>query len=119
MSHNNILLIDCAVMLSRAEMPDPYSTHDLHHHLTASLCSMARRDRGIRTPTSVTRPSAQPAPVEPLDQSEEDALPRVPRQHPVNPPSSTPHDLTRHLDERRAVRRELHPQQGSFLRLVL
>src|SRR6267142_4647868 len=81
--------------------------------------SMARRDRGIRTPTSVTGPSAQPAPVQPLDPSEEYALPRVPRQHPVDQPSSTPHDLTRHLDERRTVRRELHPQQGSFLGLVL
>src|SRR5271156_2596777 len=83
------------------------------------LCSAASRDRGIRTPTSVAGPSAQPALVQPLDQSQEDALPRVPGQHPVNQPTSTPHDLSRHLDESRAVRRELHPQQGSFFSLVL
>src|SRR3954447_4254193 len=117
--HNNKSSIDYVMMPPRAETPDPNSVHHLHQHLTAFLCSMARRDRGIRTPTSVTGPSAQPAPVQPLDPSEEDALPRVPRQHPVDQPSSTPHDLTRHRDERRAVRRELHPQQGPFLRLVL
>src|SRR5271165_1525899 len=89
------------------------------HALLPFLCSAACRDRGIRTPTSGTGPSAQPALMQPLDQSQEDALPRVPGQHPVNQPSSTPHDLTRHLDERRAERRELHPQQGSFLSLVL
>src|ERR1039458_8921466 len=33
------------------------------------LCSAASRDRGIRTPTSVTGLSAQPALVQPLDQS--------------------------------------------------
>ena len=83
------------------------------------LDSAASRDRGIRTPTSVTYLSAQPGLVQPLDQSQENALPRVPGQHPVNQPSSTAHDLTRHLDESRAERRELHPQQGSFLSLVL
>src|SRR3954453_17730944 len=117
--HDHISLIDCVMMLPRAETPDPNSVPHLHQHLTASLCSMARRDRGVRTPTSVAGPSAQPARVQPLDQSEEYALPRVPGQHPVNQSSSTPHDLTRHLDESRAVRRELHPQQGSFLSLVL
>ena len=81
--------------------------------------SMAHRDRGIRTPTSVVHPSALPASVQPLDQPQEDALPRVPRQQPVDQPPSTPHDLARHLDERRAVRRELHPQQRSSLLRVL
>src|SRR3954451_2093863 len=111
-------LIDCAMMPPRADTPDLNRTHHLHQHLTASLCSMARRDRGIRTPTSGAGPSAQPAPVQPLDPSEEDALPRIPGRHPVEQSSSTPHDLTRHPDERRTVRRELHPQQGSFLSLV-
>src|SRR3954451_658692 len=101
--HNNKLLIDCAMMLPRAETPDPNNANRLHQHLTASLCSMSRRDRGIRTPTSGTRPSAQPAPVQPLDQSQEHALPRVPGPHPVTQSSSTPHDLTRHLAECRAV----------------
>src|SRR5262249_40160722 len=108
--HDIILLINCTMMPLRAETPDPYSANRLHQHLTASLCSMARRDRGIRTPTSVSGPSALPAPVQTLDQSEEYPLPRVPGQHPVNQASSTAHDLTRHLDQRRAVRRELHPQ---------
>src|SRR5258708_40043628 len=117
--HNKKSLIDYVMMLPRAETPDPNSVHHLHQHLTAFLCSMAKRDRGIRTPTSGAGPSAQPAPVQPLDQSEEDALPRIPGQHPVKQSSSAPHDLTRHLDERRTVRRELHPQQGSFLSLVL
>src|ERR1017187_8548154 len=89
----------------------------LMHH-SPFLCSAASRDRGIRTPTSVTGLSAQPALVQPLDQSQESVLPLVPGQHPVNQPSSTPHDLTRHLEESRAVRRELHPQQGSFFSLV-
>src|ERR1039458_3564069 len=89
------------------------------HALLSFLCSAASRDRGIRTPTSVTGPSAQPALVQALDQSQEHALPRFPGQHPVEQPASTPHDLTRHLDESRAVRRELHPQEGSFLCLVL
>src|SRR3954464_13985140 len=106
-------------MLRRAETPDPNTANHLHQDLTASLCSTARRDRGIRTPTSVTGPSAQPALVQPLDQAEEDPLPRVPGQHPVNQPAATPHDLTRHLDESRTVGRELHPQQGPFLSHVL
>src|SRR4051795_8937417 len=96
-------LIDCAMMPPRADTPDLNRTHHLHQHLTASLCSMARRDRGLRTPTSGAGPSAQPARVQPLDQSLEYALPRVPGQHPVNQSSPTPNDLTRHLDERRAV----------------
>ena len=87
----------------------------LSHASLPSRRSAASRDRGIRTPTSVARPSAQPALVQPLDQSQEDALPRVPGQHPVDQSSSSPHDLTRHLDERRAVRRELHPQQRPSL----
>src|SRR4051794_18658521 len=62
------------------------------------LRSAASGDRGIRTPTSVAGPSAQPALGQPLDQSEEDPLPRVPGQHPVDHPSSTPHDLARHPD---------------------
>src|SRR5256885_16603914 len=106
-------------MLPGGETPAPTSAHLVYQPPTASLCSMARRDRGIRTPTSVAGPSAQPARVQPLDPAEENALPRVPRQHPVSQPSSTPHDLTRHLDESRAGRRELHSQQGSFLSLVL
>ncbi len=91
----------------------------LHQHLTASLSSMARRDRGIRTPTSGAPLSTQPAPLQPLDQSQEDALPRVPGQHPIKQPAAAPHDLTRHLDECRTVRRELHPQQGPLLSPVL
>ncbi len=62
--------------------------------------------------------STLPALMKPLDQSEEDALPWIPRQQPINQPPSRPHDLAWHLDERRAVRRELHPQQRSFFRLV-
>src|SRR5436305_9843077 len=117
--HSNKSSTDCAVMLPRAETPDPNTANHLHQDLTASLCSMARRDRGVRTPTSGAGPSAHPAPVQPLDQAEEDALPRVPGQHPVDQLASTPHDLARHLDESRAERRELHPQQGSLLCLVL
>src|ERR1039457_139412 len=78
------------------------------HALLPFLCSAASSDRGIRTPTSVTGLSAQPALMQPLNQSQEDALPWVPGQHPVNQPLSAPHDLTRHLDESRAERRELH-----------
>jgi len=64
----------------------------------------ARRPLGIGhpDPTSMTDPSAQPALMQPLDQSQENALPWVPGQHPVNQPTSTPHDLARHLDESRA-----------------
>src|SRR5258708_9290063 len=103
--HNKKSLIDYVMMLPRAETPDPNSAHHLHQHLTASLCSMAKRDRGIRTPTSVADPSAQPAPVQPLDQAEEYALPLAPRQHPVYQPASAPHDLTRNRDERPTVHR--------------
>ena len=79
---------------------------------------MAYTDRGIRTPTSGTGHLAQPALVQPLDQSEEDSLPRVPGQQPVDQPSSAPHDLAWHLDESRTERREFHPQELSFLVLV-
>ena len=70
------------------------------------LRSMMHRDRGIRTPTSVLDRSTLPALVKPLDQSEEDPLPRIPRQQPINQPPPTPHDLARHLDERRGVQRK-------------
>ena len=63
--------------------------------------------------------SAQPAAVQPLHQPQEDPLPGVPRQQPVDQPTSRPHDLARHLDQRRAECRELHPQQRSPLSLVL
>ena len=62
--------------------------------------------------------SAQPATVQPLYQSQEGPLPRVPRQQAVDQPSTTSHDLAGHLDRRRTERRELHPQQRSFLGLV-
>ena len=79
---------------------------------------MAHSDRGIRTPTSVARLSTLPALMQPLYQPEEYPLPRVPRQKPVDQLSSGPHDLARHLDESRAVRRELHPQELPLLFLV-
>src|SRR6202789_3255334 len=79
---------------------------------------MAHSDRGIQTPTSVTRLSILPALMQPVYQPEEYSLPRVPRQKPVDQPSSAPDDLARHLDESRAVCRELHPQERSFLGLV-
>ena len=89
-------------------------------HLLSPL--LVRRPMGI----GASRPrlqddiaSAQPAAVQPLHQSQEDPLPRVPRQQPVNQPAARPHDLARHLDQRRAEGRELHPQQRSSLRLVL
>ena len=63
--------------------------------------------------------SAQPATVQPLHQSQEGPLPRVPRQQAVDQPSTAPHDLAGHPDRGRTERRELHPQQRSFLRLVL
>ena len=44
------------------------------------LLSKASTDRGIRTPTSVSNASTQPACVQPLDQPKEHPLPRVPRQ---------------------------------------
>src|SRR5437764_12393577 len=44
---------------------------------TPLLRSMASTHRGIRTPTSVTNSSTQPAYVQPLHQPEEDPLPRV------------------------------------------
>src|SRR3954454_10176439 len=94
------------------------SRNSLEHDTPAFFVSMAHRDRGIRTPTSISNRSTLPAPVKPLDQSEEDPLPWIPRQQPVNQPPSTSHDLAWHLDQRRAVRRELHPQERSFLRLV-
>ena len=62
--------------------------------------------------------SAQPATVQPLYQSQEGTLPRVPRQQAVDQPSTASHDLAGHLDRRRTERRELHPQQRSFLGLV-
>src|ERR1700679_3974183 len=87
--------------------------------LTPLSRSMAHTVRGIRTPISVVHPSALPASVQPLDQPQEGALPRVTRQQPVDPPASTPRELARQLDERRAVRRELHPHQRPSLFRVL
>src|SRR5450759_153857 len=99
---------------------------DPRHSLSNSLCHR-------RSPLLAGRPTrigasgprlqgrsvlAQPATVQPLDQSQEDPLPRVPRQQAVDQPSPTSHDLAGHLDHRRTERRELHPQQQSFLGLV-
>ena len=80
--------------------------------------SKAHTDRGIRTPTSSSHASTQPACVQPLDQPEEHTLPRIPRQQPVDQPPPRPDYLAWHLDECRAVRRELHPQQRPPLRLM-
>src|SRR5271166_2751338 len=62
---------------------------------------------------------AQPAAVQPLNQPKEDSLPRVPGEQSVDQSTSRSHDLARHLDHRRAKRRELHPQQRLLLSLVL
>ena len=62
--------------------------------------------------------SAQPAAVQPLHQPQEDPLPWVPRQHSVDQPTSRPHDLARHLNQRSAECREFHPQQRSSLRFM-
>src|ERR1019366_1574311 len=40
--------------------------------------------------------SAQPAALQPLDQSQEGPLPRVPRQQPVDQPATALDDLARH-----------------------
>jgi hypothetical protein len=49
----------------------PFYDSDLFspHVSLAFLCSAASSDRGIRTPTSVTCASVQPALAQPLDQS--------------------------------------------------
>src|SRR5208337_1663363 len=62
---------------------------------------------------------AKPAAVQSLNQPQENSLPRVPGEQSVDQSMSRPHDLARHLDHRRAKRRELHPQQRSLLSLVL
>jgi hypothetical protein len=45
----------------RAEMPGLNNDNRLNQYISVFLFLMARRDRGIRTPTSVTRPSTQNA----------------------------------------------------------
>src|SRR5512135_2917840 len=77
------------------------------------------------TRTGASRPrlrgatgSTQPGAVQPLHQPEEHPLPRVPRQQAVDEPTGGPDDLARHLDQRHAERRELHPQQRPLLRTV-
>ena len=85
-----------------------------------SLGSMAHADRGIRTPTSGSiSPQHSQQPCSRSTSRRNDPLPRVPRQQPVDQPPARPHDLARHLDHRRAERRELHPQQRPLLGLVL
>src|SRR5262245_5223285 len=55
--------------------------------------------------------SAHPAAMETLYQSQEDALPRVPRQQPIHQPMATTDDLTGHLDQRGADSPTLQPHQ--------
>src|SRR5215472_15394959 len=107
-------LLLCGAADPRLTGPNPSFTSP-----TPFLRSMAATDRGIRTPTSVSNLSTQPACVQPLDQPEEHPLPRVPRQEAVNQLAAGPDELARHPQERLAVGRELHPQQRAPLRLVL
>src|SRR4051794_15078955 len=75
---------------------------------------------GASGPRLQLRPgSAQPATLQPLDQPQERALPRVPRQQPVDQPAARLDDLARHLDHRGAERGGLHPQERPLLRPVL
>lgn len=69
----------------------------------------AYTDRGIRTPASMSRRLAQPGAVEPFDESQEYALPRVPRQKPIDQPTATSDDLAGYLDHGRTEGLELHP----------
>src|SRR4051795_6520867 len=59
--------------------------------------------------------STPPKTPQPLHQPHEDPLPRRPRQQTVDQLPTDSHDLARHLDQRRTVRCELHPQQGVLL----
>src|SRR5262249_57554354 len=54
-----------------------------------------------------------------VDLAQEHAVPRVPRQEPVDQPSAVPDDLAGHRDQRRAERPEFHPQQAVLLGLML
>src|SRR3954449_3179101 len=87
---------------ARTGASGPLVSTRLLHRLTASPGWKAHGDRGIRTPTSRVRPSTQPAAVQPFHQSQEYPLPRVPRQQAIDQPAAAPHDLTGHLDQRRA-----------------
>src|SRR6516225_1148004 len=74
---------------------------------TPSCLCKANTDRGIPTPASSSIVSAQPAAIEPLDQSQEYSLPGIPGQQPIDQPAATPDDLAGHVDHRRAERPEL------------
>src|SRR5215210_5450412 len=59
--------------------------------------------------------STPPKTTQPLHQPHEHPLPRRPRQQPVDQLPTDAHHLAWHLDQRRTVRRELHPQQRVLL----
>src|SRR3954453_4299657 len=107
------------LLLSGGSGPRLSPSSSLRHPVSPLL---VRRSTGI----GASRPrlhdrlaSAQPATVQPFHQAQEHPLPRVPGQQPEDQPSSAPHDLTRHLDHRRAERRELHPHHRASLGLML
>src|ERR1700682_2275285 len=93
----------------RTVAPGPLVSSRLLHRLTASLGSIATPERGRRTPTSEVPPSTQPATVQPLHQTQEFPLPRGPRHQPIDQSTTAPNKLARHLEDRRAKGRELHP----------
>src|SRR5271157_4257414 len=63
------------------DLPGCPSTLFFASTLTPSDDLKANMDRGIRTPASGSRGSAQPSPIEPLHEPQENTLPRVPGQN--------------------------------------
>ena len=73
-------------------------------------CGPEHPDSGV---DGKTLTSQRPAKL--VQQSEENVLPRIPRQQPTNHPSARRDDLRRHLNHRAPERRKIHPQQSLLL----
>src|SRR5437867_7692665 len=118
-SIDNLLDLDTYLLLPGGPYPRPPATNSPHHRPPPLSARRPTRIGASGPRLQQLLSSAQPAAVQPLHQPQERPLPGIPRQQPVNQPTAPAHDLARHLDQRRAERRELHPQQRPLLGLVL
>src|SRR5438132_744400 len=76
----------------------------VHGHLLAAHALVAAADRSIRTPTSGVWPST----AQHVEHAEEDVLPGIPGQQPIDELASAAHDLAGQTDERVDEGFELH-----------